>query len=179
MSLPTLFALLAATAPAVTTPAPALAPLAWFAGHWRCEGQFANGKPVRSREAFSIELGGQWLHMRHADDPPNRYLADSWWGYDKAAKQFTVTTFDNFGGARRYVSPGWVGDTLALENTATRGYLDRFAFRRLGDATYRVTYTYRNGGAAWRLGDSLRCTKAAPGSRGTPPTPPMRHHHEE
>lgn len=139
----------------------ALAPLAWFVGHWHCEGRFANGKPISSRETFGIELGGQWLHMRHVDDPPNRYLADSWWGYDKAAKHFTATVFDNFGGDRRYTSSGWVGDTLTLENIATSGYLDRFAFQRHGDDAYRVTYTYRNRSGAWQLGDEQSCTRDA------------------
>src|SRR5690348_8884852 len=99
MPLPMLFTLFAAATPAIaalptkTAGADALAPLAYFAGDWQCAGQFANGKPVRSRESFSVELGGQWLRMRHADAPPNRYLADSWWGYDKAAKRFSVTVF--------------------------------------------------------------------------------------
>ena len=169
MPLPILFALLtAATTPGappaiapVASNASTLAPLAWFAGHWRCEGRFANGKPIRSSETFTAELGGQWLHMRHTDEPPNRYLADAWWGYDKAANHFTATVLDNFGGERRYTSSGWVGDTLALENAATSGYLDRFAFRRLGDASYRVTYTYRNRSGAWQLGDEQSCTRDA------------------
>ena len=138
-----------------------LAPLAGFVGHWRCAGRFANGKPITSRESFGIELGGLWLHMRHADDPPNRYLADSWWGYDKAARHFTATVFDNFGGDRRYTSPGWVGDTLTLENVATSGYLDRFVFQRHGEDAYRVTYTYRNRSGAWQLGDEQSCTRDA------------------
>lgn len=153
--------LFAPTAPVHAETAPALAPLAWFVGHWRCEGRFANGRPIRSSETFTAELGGQWLHMRHADDPPNRYLADSWWGYDKAAKHFTATVFDNFGGGRRYTSPGWVGDALTLENAATGGYLDRFAFQRRGDDAYRVTYTYRNRSGTWRLGDEQSCTRDA------------------
>ena len=157
--------LLATTAPTHADTAPALAPLAWFVGHWRCGGKFANGKPITSRETFTVELGGQWLRMRHADDPPNRYLADSWWGYDKAAKHFTATVFDNFGGERRYTSPGWVGDTLTLENIATSGYLDRFAFQRHGDDAYRVTYTYRNRSGAWQLGDEQSCTRDAQAPR--------------
>lgn len=167
MALPILFALLTAAIPPGAPPAiapvasgaDALAPLAWFAGRWRCEGRFANGRPIRSRETFTVELGGQWLRMRHADDPPNRYLADAWWHYDKAAKHFTATVFDNFGGDRRYTSPGWAGDTLALENIATSGYLDRFAFQRRGDGAYRVTYTYRDRSGAWRLGDAQTCTR--------------------
>jgi len=154
--------LFASTAPAYADTTPALAPLAWFVGHWRCEGRFANGKSIRSSELFTVELGGRWLHMRHADDPPNRYLADSWWGYDKAAKHFTATTFDNFGGDRRYTSPGWADGTLTLENVATSGYLDRFAFQRQGGDAYRVTYTYRSGSGAWKLGDEQSCTRDAP-----------------
>ena len=151
--------LLAAPAPVQADATPALAPLAGFAGHWRCAGRFANGKPITSRETFGIELGGQWLHMRHVDDPPNRYLADSWWSYDKTARHFTATVFDNFGGERRYTSSGWVGDTLTLENVATSGYLDRFVFQRHGDDAYRVTYTYRNRSGTWQLGDEQSCTR--------------------
>ncbi|MBD8881728.1 DUF1579 family protein [Rhodanobacter sp. 7MK24] len=153
--------LFARTAPAQADTAPTLAPLAGFVGHWHCEGRFANGKPIRSSESFTIELGGQWLHMRHADEPPNRYLADSWWGYDKVAKHFTATVFDDFGGDRRYTSIGWAGDTLTLENVATSGYLDRFAFQRHGDDAYRVTYTYRNRSGAWQLGDEQSCMRDA------------------
>jgi len=169
--LPMLFALFAVASPSASTPAiapaapdadaDAMAPLAWFVGGWRCEGRFANGKPVSSRETFVVELDGRWLHMRHTDDPPNRYRAEAWWGYDKAAKHFTATVFDNFGGERRYTSPGWVGDTLTLENTAANGYLDRFAFQRHG-AAYRVTYTYRSQGGAWRLGDVQSCRRDTP-----------------
>ena len=160
------FAVLAAASGALATPAqadtaPALAPLAGFVGHWRCAGRFANGKPITSRETFGIELGGLWLHMHHADDPPNRHLADSWWGYDKAAQHLTATVFDNFGGERRYTSSGWVGDTLTLENIATGGYLDRFVFQRHGADAYRVTYTYRNRSGAWQLGDEQSCTRDA------------------
>jgi Periplasmic component of the Tol biopolymer transport system len=162
--------LLATTAPAHADTTPALAPLAWFVGHWHCDGQFANGKPIHSRETFTAELGGHWLRMQHADDPPNRYLADSWWDYDKTARRFVVTLFDNFDDVRHYTTSGWVGDTLTLDNTATSGYIDRFAFQRRGDAGYRVTYTYRSRSGAWQLGDAVLCTRAATASTASTST---------
>ncbi len=141
-----------------------LAPLDWFVGQWHCAGQFANGKPIRSVETFAIELGGRWLRMHHAAIAPNRYAADEWWGYDRAAKQFTFTVFDNMGGLRHYVSAGWNGDALTLENTATSSYIDRFVFQRHGPSHYRISYAHRDKAGAWKPGDELTCIRKA----GTP-----------
>lgn len=146
-------------APAYAAPANDLAPLSFFLGSWQCAGQFAHGKPIRSGETFTAELDGHWLRMRHADAPPNRYAADEWWGYDHATKRFTVTIFDNFGGERRYVSPGWNGAVLTLENTATSGYIDRFVFHRDDDAHYRFSYARKDDSGGWKLIDELVCSK--------------------
>lgn len=175
MFLPSLFALLAAASPANATPAiapvarapspagaDAMAPLAWFVGDWQCVGQFADGRPIRSRERFETTLDGNWLRMRHDDAAPGRYHAEAWWGREPSAQRYAVTVFDNGGGLRHYASAGWRGDALVLENTASAGYVDRFSYRRLDAASYRVDYAWRDRGGAWRLGDSLRCTKAAP-----------------
>jgi hypothetical protein len=148
---------------AATQPGPAheLAPLGYFVGHWQCAGRFSSGKPIRSRETFSAELDGHWLRMQHADEPPNRYAADEWWGYEGSMKRFVATIFDNAGGARQYTSPGWIGTTLTLENSATSGYIDRFVFRRRSDARYTVEYAHRDDTGAWKAGDELACTKDA------------------
>src|SRR6185437_8516184 len=94
---------------------------------------------------------------RSAEPLPRGFVV----GLHKAARHFTATVFDNFGGDRRYTSPGWVGDTLTLENVATSGYLDRFVFQRHGEDAYRVNYTYRNRSGAWQLGDEQSCTRDA------------------
>jgi hypothetical protein len=138
-----------------------LAPLAWFVGTWQCAGQFSNGRPIHSRETFSIEMGGHWLRMQHADTPPDRYAADEWWGYDRATRQFVVTVFDNSGGVRHYVSSGWTSTTLSLRNTASSGYIDRFVFRRSGDAQYRISYAHLDNRGTWQPGDELTCRRDA------------------
>lgn len=136
-----------------------LASLAWFVGAWQCAGRFSNGRPIHSRETFSTEMDGHWLRMRHADTLPDRYVADEWWGYDRTARQFTVTVFDNGGGVRHYVSSGWSDTTLSLRNTATSGYIDRFVFRRSSDAQYQVSYAHLGGSGAWQPGDELTCRR--------------------
>lgn len=169
IAIPVLLAMLCpplATAATPTLLSGELAPLVFFLGQWRCTGAFSNGTPIRSREAFVPTLNRHWLRMDHADDPPNRYAASAWWGYDLAARQFVVTVFDNGGGVRHYVSPGWQGDTLTLQNTAQNGYIDRFAYRRLDDSSYRVSYAHKDAAGAWKPGDALTCTKesGAPGA---------------
>lgn len=170
-TIPVLLAMLCP--PLATAAAPLLsgelAPLGFFLGQWRCAGQFPNGTPIHSRETFAPTLNRHWLRMDHADDPPNRYAAAAWWGYDLAARQFVVTVFDNGGGVRRFVSPGWQGDTLTLQNAAQSGYIDRFAYRRLGDSAYRVSYAHKDAAGAWRPGDTLTCTKES-GARGADPS---------
>jgi hypothetical protein len=171
MPLPMLFALFAATMPGVTAPpAPAarvdtLVPLSYFVGDWQCAGQFANGRAIRSRESFDLALDGHWLRMRHEDEAPNRYRAVEWWKRDPSGPGYAVVVFDNGGGLRHYASAGWNGDTLVLENTASSGYIDRFSFRRLDNASYQLDYSHRGRNGAWQPGDSLRCTKPAPPTR--------------
>jgi len=136
-----------------------LAPLAWFVGTWQCAGQFSNGRPIHSRETFSTEMDGHWLRMQHADTSPDRYAADEWWGYDHATRQFVMIVFDNTGGVRHYVSSGWTGTALSMQNAATSGYIDRFVLRRSGDAQYRVSYSHLDGSGAWQTGDELTCRR--------------------
>lgn len=152
---------LAAGAPAHAGGAAGLGSLRYFVGTWRCAGQFADGRPIRSRERFALALDGHWLRMRHQDDAPDRYAASAWWGIDRPARRFAVTIFDNSGGTRRYTSSGWKGAKLILENTARAGHVDRFAYRRRDEAHYVVSYAHRDGTGAWRPGDELTCTREA------------------
>lgn len=138
-----------------------LRPLLFFRGYWSCAGRFANGKAIRSHEVSTPILDGHWLRMRHVDNPPHRYKALELWRYDAAVNRFRVLIFDNSGGVRRYVSPGWQNDTLILNNTAASGYIDRFVFKRHGNANYRVTYAAKTGAGKWKTGDTLICKRVS------------------
>jgi hypothetical protein len=74
---------------------------------------------------------------------------------------------DNFGGARRFSSDGWLNVKVVFENIAvftpptnvgpiaapTRH--ERFAFERQGGDTLKMTYGTSDDGKNWRLGDYL------------------------
>lgn len=143
-----------------------LAPLKYFVGHWTCAGHFTNGKPVQSHDQVSSELAGHWIRVQHVEDPPSRWRADEWWGYDKVMKHFTVVLFDNFDNTRHYLSSGWVGNVLTLENTAVKGFIDRFVFERRSGTEYRVVYSYRKDAGAWHVGDEQVCKR-----EGSSPSP--------
>jgi hypothetical protein len=114
-------ALLLAVAPALnaqsqqpsSTLKPELQSLSYFLGQWSCDGEFPSShKPISSRIVFSPELDGSWLSFRWDDNPPSQFHALELWGFDKTAKHFTNSIYDNFGGARIFHSAGWVADEL-------------------------------------------------------------------
>lgn len=142
-----------------------LAPLTWFLGQWHCRGTLPGGNTIQSRETFSMALDGHWMRMRHHDLPPHHYKAVEWWGYDRITKHFVVGIYGNAGSMRQYTSSGWENDTLSLHNIATRGYIDRFVFRRLGKNRYRVTYDHKRGSGPWQHGDALVCARVHRQSR--------------
>lgn len=152
----------AADPPAAFTPT--LRPLAFFAGHWACVGEFTNsGRPISSQETFTATLDGHWLTMRHEDQPPNHFQALELWGYDERSKQFTAYLFDNFSGPRHFTSSGWVHDRFTWTDAkSARGITDRFVFQRQGRRTYQVTYATTHDGRTWSTGDTLLCRSSEP-----------------
>lgn len=136
-----------------------LKPLTFFVGRWDCAGRFASGKPIASTETFSAVLGGRWLTMRHADNPPHRYRANEYWGYDSATGDFRIDLFDNSGNARRYTSSGWDHDQLVLRRVVTGAHRDRFVFQRHGESAYLVTYARQTATGGWRDVDTLTCKR--------------------
>jgi hypothetical protein len=135
----------------------ALSPLL---GQWSCDGTFAsNGKPISSTMAFSPTLEGAWVEMHQDDRPPNLFHAHELWGFDKAAKEFTNFAFDNFGGVRKFTSPGWSGNQIIWTGEpSTQLAHERFIFERASSATLVVTWQVRRGEGDWVLGDKLTCS---------------------
>jgi hypothetical protein len=137
--------------------------LAYFTGHWSCQGVFpSNGKPIASQIVFAPDLAGAWLTVRHDDLPPNRFHAFEMWGFDKEAKQFVNFIYDNFGGARKFTSSGWsenamiwAGESLKASPVA----LERFVFRRVDSGQFLVNYEVKRGPDDWAIGDTLTCKK--------------------
>lgn len=135
-----------------------LAPLQFFQGNWHCAGTFVHsGKAIESDEGFALILDGKWLRMQHRDIAPNTFKALQLWGFDASNKRFAATIFDNFGGARRYVSQGWDNDRWVWTNANAGNHTDRFVFERHGADSYQMSYQVRRGQTPWQTGDTLTC----------------------
>ena len=137
--------------------------LAYFTGHWSCQGVFpSNGKQIASEITFAPDLDGAWLTVRHDDLPPNRFHAFEMWGFDKSARQFISFIYDNFGGARKFVSSGWSDNMLVWAGetpNTTPATLERFVFRRVDPGQFVVNYEVKRAPAEWAIGDTLTCKK--------------------
>lgn len=90
------------------------------------------------------------------------FHAAEFWGFDSVNKQFVAFVFDNFGGARRFTSAGWSGDTLtwlgegAKTNPAS---VERFVYKREGAREFVVSWEVKKGTIDWTIGDRLVCKK--------------------
>jgi hypothetical protein len=137
--------------------------LAYFAGHWSCQGVFpSNGRQIASEIVFAPDLEGAWLTVRHDDLPPNRYHAFEMWGFDKQTNQFIAFIYDNFGGARKFTSAGWSENTLVWAGeppNVTATTIERFVFRRADAGQFVVNYEVKRGSVDWAVGDTLTCKK--------------------
>ena len=83
------------------------------------------------------------------------------WGYDKDAKSFVAIIHDNFGGARLFASPGWIGNALAWTGDTLLGgkkSRQRFTYKTKNLRTLLVKWEVDSGGN-WRVGDELTCSK--------------------
>ena len=140
-----------------------LEPLTYFTGHWTCKGVFpSSGKEIASDIVAQPDLEGSWLALRHDDAPPNRYHATQLWGLDPQTKQFVAYIFDNFGGARKFTSPGWA-DTQWIwsgePSKSEKPTSERFVFTRMSDKELTTSYEVKRGSADWAIGDKLTCKR--------------------
>jgi hypothetical protein len=134
-----------------------------FAGVWHCQGVFpSSGKKIESQIAFTQDLEGAWLLVRHDDIPPNQFHALEMWGFDKEAKQFVAFIYDNFGGVRKFTSPGWEEQNLVWmgeTSSSTPPSTQRFVFKRDSAEQFIVNWEVKKGTADWVVGDALTCKK--------------------
>jgi len=137
--------------------------VAFFTGHWKGEGAFAQGQKIQAEVSFTPSLDSAWLVYEHRDVPPGVYKATSMWGEDAPGGQFVAFTFDNFHGHRQWLSSGWSGGKLVL---STGGYsspagmmFEHFIYERLSATQFKMTYEVSRDGITWRLGDWLVFTR--------------------
>jgi hypothetical protein len=130
-----------------------------FAGSWQCSGHFANGKLITSSESFVRALNGHWLIEDHRDNPLFNYSAHALWGWSEELHSFTLTIYDNFGGQRLFVSPGWQQAVLTFEERPLLGppvRQERFLYRT-APGGYSVEYQVQDKNAGWKMGDVVTC----------------------
>ena len=134
----------------------------YFEGAWDCAGKFdSSGKTIEAHEHFAADLDGTWLFSRHDDKPPLKYHAQAQWGWDSSRKGFVMLVQDSAGGAREFHSEGWDSGRLQWDGDAlgsTSAPSQRFAFERLDDRHFKVSYFTRKSGD-WSRMDSSTCSK--------------------
>ena len=139
----------------------------FFSGDWIGSGEFASGKKIEADVNFTPDLDRQWLVYRHTDRTPNKYKALGMWGFETASSRFVMIVTDNFGGARRFSSDGWVNGKVVFEKVPSclppadqatssgANIRERFTFERRNSDTFKMTYETSLDGTNWRLGDYL------------------------
>jgi len=146
----------AAAAAESSTPIQSMQPLL---GSWHCAGVFpASGKTIASTIRFDTELGGAGVLKHHDDIAPNTYRAVEAWTYDAKGKQFNAAIVDNFGGARRFSSAGWEGDTLTWTSAPEVQPAQKFVYVRAADGALRVDWQVMRDGH-FVVGDTLTCRR--------------------
>ena len=137
--------------------------VAFFTGHWKGEGAFAQGQKIAAEVSFAPSLDSAWLVYEHRDVPPGVYKATSMWGVDERTGQFVAVTFDNFHGHRQWLSSGWSGGKLVLStgNYSSPGGMmfEHFIYDRMSATQFKMTYEVSRDGITWRLGDWLVFTR--------------------
>lgn len=137
--------------------------ISFFAGDWRGEGEFANGKKIAADVSFRVSLDSCWLTYEHTDQLPNRYKSLSVWGADKATGEFIAWSFDNFNGHREWTARGWASGKLVLSSHSCNPVADlvseHFIYEKTSANTFKMTYEVARDGIHWREGDHLIFTR--------------------
>jgi len=134
----------------------------FFLGEWSGAGEFASGKKIEADVSFTPDLDRHWMAYRHTDRPPNRYKALGVWGIDKDSGRLLMLVNDNFGGARLFMSDGWLNGKIVFQKATLVTPVtnqERFTFERKAKDSFRMTYEVSADGKTWRLGDYLNFIK--------------------
>ena len=130
----------------------------FFVGEWNGVGEFSNGVRIEADVSFSADLDNQWLSYRHTDRAPNKYKAWGMWGFERNSGKFVMLVNDNFGGARLFVSDGWLDGQIVFNGVSllsVSSVQERFTFTRESANTFRMSYETSGHAMGWRLGDFL------------------------
>ena len=128
-------------------------------GSWRCDGVFpASGKTIASVMRLEADLGDAIVLKHHDDFAPATYKAVEAWTYDAKSGQFNAVVIDSLGGARRFSSSGWEGDTLTWMSAPDVQPAQKFVYVREQDGTLRVDWQRMREGR-FVVGDTLTCKR--------------------
>ena len=148
--------------PAATANPPA--PLAFYVGHWKCEGTSYDDKGAVEKQWPALEIAvtpefASWLKIVVYDH--GKQLTSELKGIDGKGAYHHVFT-DDAGGYGSLTAPGWSGNQLVFDEdhpdpSGPNGRM-RMTFTKQDD----THYTHRaetDSGAGWKLGFEKKCHK--------------------
>jgi hypothetical protein len=150
---------LAGTAVEATASGASIQDMRPLLGGWHCDGVFpASGKTIASVMRLEADLGDAIVLKHHDDLAPATYKAVEAWTYDAKSRDFNAAVVDSLGGARRFSSSGWEGDTLTWTSAPDVQPAQKFVYVRGPDGTLRVDWQVKREGR-FVVGDTLTCKR--------------------
>jgi hypothetical protein len=116
--------------PPLPAPVPEHGQLAFFEGTWKCTGKteespFGPAHATQATVRVHKDLGGFWRVGRYEEkktaENPSPMAFEFLWGYDTAAKAWTLDGFDVFGNRSHETSPGWKVNALVFAGESMGG----------------------------------------------------------
>jgi hypothetical protein len=146
-------------------PAPAAAippaPLAFYVGHWKCEGTSYDAKGAVEKQWPALEVAvtpefASWLKIVVYDH--GKQVTSELKGIDGKGAYHHVFT-DDEGGYGSVSSPGWTGNRLVFdEDHPDPSGKTRMTFTKIDDTHYTHTAEVDTG-TGWKLGFEKTCHK--------------------
>lgn len=140
-----------------------------FAGSWKCNGTFRQGKPHRATFLGSAVVGGKWLALTEVDvEPETGYKATYLIGYDATEHRLVEFDANTFGAAIYRSSQGWQAGALIMQSgesaSPARPYVaDRFVYSVTLTSGFAVEWQInRQHGSPWITADHLSCEASEP-----------------
>ena len=143
---------------------PSVGSLRYFLGTWGVVSVDPDGGGDL-RVCYSVQpfVGKEWISGVARSEKPDFGSKDVW-GYVRASGELIRTIFDASGTYAIVRSPGWKGDTLALDGEAKSagGVMQvRETIRRVSENEFRATWEARRGGkwSAYAIETATRVSK--------------------